>query len=473
MNMVLKKALGFAGALVLTAGMVLAAAPVQASDVDSRIQALERELAQLKQNQEHENQERALAAEMKGPSFKYAAGKGLTIAAADNNWSITFGQRLQLYTSFYLTEGDPDDGYQDGQITVRRFRPSINVTSQQGFYSVKWTFSGNSSAFDGDGYLHFEKMNPWLPTVGFGYNPSFNGNKEQGFGRTEDSFSLTAPSGLGFGSSVDRGLVASWKALPAMGISKITHLDLAVGHDELDEYCRTIVSKTKDWDSCGNAFGDNRSYHFALGIQPLGAAKANSMGGLDVGSVTYSFGYVSAGDKYPESYTVRAHTTQRRVALIKAGTVTGEHDYMIHGLRWSPVKWLTLSANYITYEGESTDRSATIDATEGRIAALLWVWGPKTGLMGGSKGEGGVSISPMYTAASADWDNPTAMNMSADATNYGLAVVYNVPGGWMQVHGVWDNLGCESDVNGCQDISDVAGDGDSFNVFTLILEYRF
>ena len=85
MNKVLKKALGFAGALGLTAVMVLAAAPVQASDVDARIQVLERELVQLKQNQES-----ALAAEMKGPSFKYRAGKGLTIAAADNNWSITF-----------------------------------------------------------------------------------------------------------------------------------------------------------------------------------------------------------------------------------------------------------------------------------------------------------------------------------------------------------------------------------------------
>ena len=110
MNMVfLKRALGLASAVVLTGALALAASPVQASDVDTRIQALERELAQLKQNQES-----ALAAEMKGPSFKYAAGKGLTIAAADNNWSITFGQRLQLYTSMWLTNDNPAEGYQNG-----------------------------------------------------------------------------------------------------------------------------------------------------------------------------------------------------------------------------------------------------------------------------------------------------------------------------------------------------------------------
>ena len=68
MNKVLKKALGFASALVLMAVMVLAASPVQASDVDTRIQALERELAQLKQHQES-----ALAAEMKVPTAEEAA----------------------------------------------------------------------------------------------------------------------------------------------------------------------------------------------------------------------------------------------------------------------------------------------------------------------------------------------------------------------------------------------------------------
>ena len=260
MNKVLKKALGFAGALGLTSVMVLAAAPVQASDVDARIQVLERELVQLKQNQES-----ALAAEMKGPSFKYSAGKGLTIAAADNNWSITFGQRLQIYTSLWLTNDDPENGYQNGVIRIRRFRPNIYVTSQQGFYEVKWQFNGNSGvAFDGDVFLHFEKMNPFLPTVVYGYNAAFNGNKNQGFGRTEDSPLLNA---LGMGASQDGSVVLSWKKLPAMGISKITHLDLAMGLDEQDEYGRGPGHGT-----------DGRSMALGLGIQPL--AKAKGMGGF-------------------------------------------------------------------------------------------------------------------------------------------------------------------------------------------------
>ena len=105
MNKVLKKALGFAGALGLTAVMVLAAAPVQASDVDTRIQVLERELVQLKQNQES-----ALAAEMEGPKFSYKPAGGVTVAAADNSWSVNLRNRFQVYSTFYLTNDDEASG---------------------------------------------------------------------------------------------------------------------------------------------------------------------------------------------------------------------------------------------------------------------------------------------------------------------------------------------------------------------------
>ena len=135
MNKVLKKALGFAGALGLTAVMVLAAAPVQASDVDARIQVLERELAQLKQNEESES---ALAAEMKAPAVKYTAGKGLTIAAADNAWSLNIGMVYRIFSTFYLTHDDDTAGAGTGNgvIHVVRHRPDISVTSGGGFYRL-------------------------------------------------------------------------------------------------------------------------------------------------------------------------------------------------------------------------------------------------------------------------------------------------------------------------------------------------
>ena len=476
MNMVfLKKALGFAGALVLMAVMVLAAAPVQASDTDARIQALERELVQLKQNQES-----ALAAEMKGPSFKYSHGKGLTIAAADNNWSITFGQRLQVYTSLYLTNDDPEGGYQNGVMRIRRFRPNIYVTSQQGFYEVRWQFNGDSSvAFDGDVYLHFEKMNPFLPTVVYGYNAAFNGNKNQGYGRTEDSPLVNA---LGMGASQDGSVVLNWGKLPAMGMSKINHLALAVGLDEQNEYGGSGPGGRGP-----QHFTDGRSMAFGLGLQPL--AKAKGMGGFNVSSVKYAFVYESMTDLTEGPGSIYGPTTQERINIISgkkygdmvskhelnaktgmiddksalSGKVMGDHTYMFHGLSWSPLKWLGLAAHLATYEGDA-DSGNDIEVSEVRLAAEVWLWGPKSGMMGGSKKEGGISISPMYSVT--DFDS-----MNAEGSNSGVAVVYNVPGGWMQIHGVWDNLGCEG--ADCTAIKTADDGDDSASVFTVIVEYRF
>ena len=122
-------------------------------------------LVQLKQNQES-----ALAAEMKGPSFKYSAGGGLTIAAADNNWSVTLKQRLQVYHTIWLSNENPEAGYQNLETRIRRFRPVIDVSSQQGFYKVTWLLNNGSDAstFGGDGFINFDKLNPWLPSFGWG-----------------------------------------------------------------------------------------------------------------------------------------------------------------------------------------------------------------------------------------------------------------------------------------------------------------
>ena len=452
MNMVfLKRALGLASAVVLTGALSLAASPVQASDVDTRIQALERELAQLKQNQQVADQERAMAAEMKGPSFKYSAGKGLTIAAADNNWSITFGQRLQLYTSLWSND-NPSEGYQNGVLRIRRFRPNINVSSQQGFYQVKWTFNANSSAFDGDGYVHFQKVNPWLPTLGWGYNPSFGGNQGNGSGRTEDSLFVNS---LGLGGSQDSAVVLSWKTLPAMGISKVS-FELAMGHDQQKEYeAHPNQQKT-----------DGRSTAFAFNLQPL--AKSEGMGGLAVSSLKYGFTYETLSKLSHGTGSLGTPITQNGVSLVNGQTAKGDHTYMYHSIGWSPMKWIGLHAHLAQYEADADAGVAhDIDVSEWKLAATVWLWGPKSGIMGGSKVEGGVSVSPMYSVTEFD-------SQDAEASHSGVALVYNVPGGWMQIHGVYDNYGCEGANCNMAAIGKVADSGDdNFNVFTLVVEYRF
>ena len=459
----LRRALGIASALFLVGAVTLAASPVQA-DVDARIAALERELALLKQNQETADEERALAAEAKMPNFKYGAGKGLTISAADNNWSINFTQRLQLFSTFYITEDNDENGYQQGQIRIRRFRPSINVTSQQGFYEVKWTFNGNSAAFDGDGYLHFEKANPYLPTVGFGYNPSIKGLAEGAF-RVEDSI---LADNLGFAGGQDRSLVLAWNKLPNMGLAKIAFLNFAIGHDEMDEY------------NADPAVSDNsRSMLVTLGLRPLGGAKA--MGGIDMSSFEYDFAYESLRNGYNEgAETLGTVNSTKSVTLAHLGKKVGDHTFVGHGFQWSPLKPFSLAAHYIDWKADVDPTedggggpAEDLHATEWRVAVNVWLWGPKSGMFGGSKGEGGFSTSPMYSVI--DVKDRGDGEPVGEVKNLGWAVVYHVPGGWMQIHGIWDRYECDADSDGfCHaDVALVSDNGKSFNTFTLVAEYRF
>ena len=474
---------------------------------------------------------------------------------------------MQTYASYWLSNDNPAKGYNHGVIRIRRFRQSIDMTSQQGFYDIKWQFSGKDSAFDGDLYLHFEKMNPFLPTLGYGLNPSFGANKVQSYGRTEDSPMINA---LGMGGSQDRSIVLAWKKLPMMGAVKITHLELAIGHDELDEYGRSPAKSTAGtpessvhelsdggWrclsptanyydnqdppellgtlpqnvhndmvgvpcdvtreaadevtadpdaeppieqadaiqavtdplaaeDAHGHVYtrvtkatdgtdgldSDGKSMGFAIGIQPL--AGAGMQGGLNIGSLTYNFGYERMRDGYPEGPGgIYGPTTQERVELLKVGKVKGDHDYTVHGVRWDPIKWLGLGFNYANYKAKADgDATTTNKLNEFRAAAVIWLWGPKNGALSGSKSEGGISVSPLYTVI----DAKTLGGEKADAKakNNGLAIVYNVPGGWFQIHGVWDSLGCTGADCSASKIAAVADTGkSSFNVFTLIAEYKF
>ena len=398
---------------------------------------------------------------------------------------LNFHLPASLSSVIYITEDNDENGYQQGQIRIRRFRPSINVTSQQGFYEVKWTFNANSSAFDGDGYLHFEKANPYLPTVGFGYNPSIKGLAEGAF-RVEDSI---LADNLAFAGGQDRALVLAWNKLPNMGLAQIAYLNFAIGHDEQprslkSSYEGTTASgeavtvtgpsaRTDEYASDPAVTDNSRSMLVTLGLRPLGGAKA--VGGIDMSSFQYDFAYESLRNGYNEG-AARLSTVNstKAVNLANLGSEVGDHTFVGHGFQWSPLKPFSLAAHYIDWKADADSGvSADLHATEWRVAVNVWLWGPKSGMFGGSKGEGGFSTSPMYSVI--DVKDRGDGKAVGEVKNLGWAVVYHVPGGWMQIHGIWDRYECDPDSDGfCHnDVTLVSDNNKSFNTFTLVAEYWF
>ena len=179
-RLVFVTALGFA-----LMALPVAAKPAQAQNVDQRIEALEQELERLKSEQaqvkteQMEMRKQATEAAAALPNFTYRPGGGMLIEAADKSWS--FRASIEVNLRLLFESGLAQAGRETGGIFARRFRPFFYYCVNDCFYEL-W------AALDLDGFgtgnaknsvntatssilqrgllwVHFEKLNPWLPTL--------------------------------------------------------------------------------------------------------------------------------------------------------------------------------------------------------------------------------------------------------------------------------------------------------------------
>ena len=106
----------------MVAAFLLTAVTVRAQSVDSKIQALEQELSQLKEQQiELKKEATAQAAAM--PSFSYRPGNGLNIEAADKSWGLR--STVETHFRYNFESGRDQTGRSRGEQMGRRFRPGL------------------------------------------------------------------------------------------------------------------------------------------------------------------------------------------------------------------------------------------------------------------------------------------------------------------------------------------------------------
>ncbi len=162
-----KRVFSIMGLSFLLAAFALAAVPVQAQNVEQKIQALEQELLQLKTDQLELRKEATTAAAAL-PNFSYDAGNGVRIEAADKAWMLKFSHEIDWLMPFESGRGHGGRTY--GEVMGRRFRQEWNLCINNCFYEIQ-------SRLDLDGFgtqtnlqraqflLHFENISPWLPTL--------------------------------------------------------------------------------------------------------------------------------------------------------------------------------------------------------------------------------------------------------------------------------------------------------------------
>ncbi len=104
-------------------------------EIDGRINALEEELSQLKE-QQIELKKEATAAAAAMPTFSYRPGNGMLIEAADKSWS--FRHSFEAHMRYNFLEGRDQEGRSQGELEGRRFRPEFYLCVNNCLWMIDW-----------------------------------------------------------------------------------------------------------------------------------------------------------------------------------------------------------------------------------------------------------------------------------------------------------------------------------------------
>jgi hypothetical protein len=172
-----KTGLSIAGLSFLLGAFIFAVAPVRAQSVDDKIKNLEQELSQLK-SQQIEMKKDAAAAAAALPEFSYRPGSGVRIEAADKAWALQLSHEIDWLMPF--ESGSAHADRTNGEVMTRRFRQEWTMCIDNCFYEVQSRldldgFGTQTDLQRAQGLLHFENLNPWLPTLYFGADIEMNG----------------------------------------------------------------------------------------------------------------------------------------------------------------------------------------------------------------------------------------------------------------------------------------------------------
>ena len=104
-------------------------------EIDGRINALEEELSQLKE-QQIELKKEATAAAAAMPTFSYRPGNGMLIEAADKSWS--FRHSFEAHMRYNFSRGATRVGRSQGELEGRRFRPEFYLCVNNCLWEIDW-----------------------------------------------------------------------------------------------------------------------------------------------------------------------------------------------------------------------------------------------------------------------------------------------------------------------------------------------
>ncbi len=419
--------------LALLSAVLFAASPVFAQSVDEKIQALEQELSQLK-DQQVELKKEATAAAAAMPTFSFRPGDGVTVEAADKSWS--FRTSVEAHFRMLFESGISRIGRTSGEIMGRRVRPYF-------YYCVNNCLIETEIGLDLDGFgtgnaknslntatgsilqraathINFQDLNPWLPTVDIGMDISTTGaaaisrqgSSATGVQREYDLMTRNVSMNTG---RAGQGINLRWddRSLSAIGIpGRISRFSVAMAS----------ISEGDDGLSSYKDAGSN--FDGYIGINPFSQLKNKWLRGLLVEFGAWfcdNKGYRGNTDNGCTRVRMQDHGDGAKQTLFDTGTNSvgkGWYKTFSPGLVWAvgPYK-LRVMGMWLDDNGSSTSGNGSGSSIANRnkkktahdflIGHDLFLWSPKGFLTGSATTPGSILLGYHFERNDLSCDNCT------------------------------------------------------------------
>ncbi len=467
------------GALTsLLVAVLFAVAPARAQSVDDKIRALEEELGRLKAEQ-IEMKKTATEAAAALPTWRYRAGRGVTMEAADKSWAIQFSNRTHFWLMFRDAKPHRSDREGDGELFARRIRPTFNWFINDGLFEVETAFdldSGDAVALQrATAFAHLGKINPWLPTVVFGIDaPTAWVRRTSSSSSARLDYDMLSRSVFNTGSQGwAYGLL--WEGVPLT----------AIGIPGQIEWFNVMVGAGPGNASDGGFVGsDAKSYVLATAISPFSKTKNKWLSGLEFGAGVWFCNFDNRADDRGgcDDAPIRETDGPDRATLFDADVnrtpLNGKGTHKMHGasLRWRVGPYQLLGTlHWFRAEGVEVRHRNWF------IAHDLYIWSPKGFLTGSASTPNSILIGTHFERSDASCSIATCNNGGEFTRNH-VTLISGHVSYWIQrglrvgVH--WNHYDAAKIRSTIQDDLDIrkvgiAGKGGSWDNVMLIFTWEF
>jgi len=405
--------LGCALALLLLPTGWARAEDEQSSSMDEEIRTLKERLATL-ENQQVEMKKEATAAAAALPTFEFRPGNGVMIEAADKSWS--FRTSLEAHFRMLFERGLARVGRTNGEVLGRRFRPYFYYCRNNCLYELEVGLdldgfgTGNAKNSTNSGgnsilqraalHVHFEHLNPWMPTFDTGMDISTTGaaaisrqgSSDVGVQREYDLMTRNVSMNTG---RAGQGVNLRWddRSLSAIGIpGRISRMSFAMAS----------ISEGDDGLSSFKDAGQNFDGYF--GINPFSQLKNKWLSGLLLEFGWWACnnkGYRGNTDNGCDRVRIQDHGDAGRQTLFDTGSDSvGKGWYKTYspGVSWTVGPYRLRAMGMWLADDDKPTGGAGANAGRNKsahnflIGHDLFIWSPKGFLTGSPTTPGSILI---------------------------------------------------------------------------------